>query len=56
MYAFGVFGTGTGQHIQKVYTMVRKIVFVMLLALQFSVVANMASAYSWPCNPCSWLR
>lgn len=35
--------------------MVRKVVFALLLALQFSVVANLASAYSpvpncLPCN------
>jgi hypothetical protein len=34
--------------------MVRKIVFAVLLALQFSVVAEMASAYIPPpgCLPC----
>jgi hypothetical protein len=35
-------------------TMARKIVFALLLALQFSVAANMASAYApFPhCLPC----
>lgn len=34
--------------------MIRKVLFALLLALQFSVVANMASAYSPApgCFPC----
>lgn len=38
--------------------MVRKIVFALLLALQFSVIANMASASVPPpsCYPCPDLR
>ena len=37
--------------------MVRKVVFALLLALQFSVVANMASAYIPPsCYPCGDIR
>jgi len=38
--------------------MVRKIVFALLLALQFSVIANMASASAPPpsCFPCPDVR
>jgi hypothetical protein len=37
--------------------MVRKVVFALLLAVQFSVVANMASAYIPPsCLPCPDVR
>ena len=38
--------------------MVRKVVFALLLALQFSVVANLASAYSPApsCFPCGNLK
>jgi hypothetical protein len=37
--------------------MVRKVVFALLLALQFSVIANMASAYPPPsCYPCDQLK
>jgi hypothetical protein len=38
--------------------MVRKVVFALLLALQFSVVANMASAYipSPSCFPCDFVK
>lgn len=37
--------------------MVRKVVFALLLAVQFSVIANMASAYVPPsCFPCGELK
>ncbi len=39
------------------FTMVRKVVFALLLALQFSVIANMASAYPPPsCLPCENIK
>jgi hypothetical protein len=38
--------------------MVRKVIFALLLALQFSVVANLASAYipTPSCFPCNQIK